>query len=155
MNLVVNEWLLEFFLPGTLPENYEELFRFFDSVQECKRKIIIGRETQFTIKFYRFMKLYGNNLSFKQNYVKLHRLLFIDTTRTIIVERHEIKNIPDKDMEGVHSDDRYLLELAASVPNSIIISTDNRLIDALARMPQYPIIHLKDYLKTFNEKGCE
>jgi hypothetical protein len=155
MNLVVNEWLLEYFVPGTPRSHQNELLEFFDCIQKCRHKIVVGRETPFAQKFYKFMKQYGHDSAFKHNYAMLNGILFRDTERTILVERNNTTPVPDEHMISVHSDDRYLLELVNSVPESMIISTDGRLIEALSQHPEYPIVHLQDYIKQVRDTGCK
>lgn len=147
MNIVVNEWLLEYFVPGTSREVWERVLSFFDNVQRLDRKMVIGWETPFTRKFYRFMKEHGHNRTFKENYTRLNDLLFKNSERTILVGSGEMNSVTEEEMEGVHVDDRYLLELVRTVPNSVIVSTDERLIKALEGKKDFPILHLKDYLE--------
>ncbi len=148
MNLVVNEWLLEYSVPGASKAHHSLLLAFLDTVRASDHRMVIGRETPFTQKFYRFMKAFGGDLSFKRSFSTLFRLLFLDPGTTILVERTETKTVADEEVAGIHSDDRYLLELVRTVEDSTIVSTDNRLIEALARRPQFPIIHLEQYLST-------
>jgi hypothetical protein len=146
MNLVVNEWLLEYFTPGTPVESRVILKAFFDNIQSTGRKMVIGRETPFTAKYYRYMKLHGQDTAFKANYVRLNEVLFQDPLRTIIVETDEMAEVSDQEMSGVHGDDKYLLQLVRSIPDSMIVSTDSRLIGALAGNVAFPVIHLEKYL---------
>jgi len=120
---------------------------FFDNIQSTGRKMVIGRETPFTVKYHRYMKLHGQDMVFKANYVKLNKVLFQDPLRTIIVEKAEMRVVTDEEMSGVHNDDRYLLELVRSVPDSVIVSTDARLIQALSGKGSFPIVHLEEYLR--------
>jgi len=109
--------------------------------------MVIGRETPFTVKYYRYMKMHGHDMAFKTNYLRLNELLFQDPLRTIIVEKEEMAEVSVQEMSGVHGDDKYLLQLVRSIPDSIIISTDTRLIDALAGKDAFPAIHLAKYLE--------
>jgi predicted nucleic acid-binding protein len=77
----------------------------------------------------------------------LLNLLFKDTLRTRILEESEIVRLPDELLTGIHDDDRYLLELANTVKESVIITTDSRLIEALAEKKIARSIHLLNYIK--------
>lgn len=147
MNLVVNEWLLEYFPPGTSRENWERVQSFFDRIEKLDRMMVIGRETPFTRKFYRYMKIHGHNRVFKENCTRLNDLLFKNPQRTILVEPSQTRSVADEEAKGVHADDRYLLDLVRTIPDSVIVSTDERLIKALEGTTTFPIVHLKDYLE--------
>ncbi len=148
MNLVVNEWLLEYSIPSATKANKELVLAFLNHIKYKNEKMVVGRETPFTQKYYRFMKTYGYDLAFKRSFQTLLRLLFQDADTTILVERSDTKSVTDLEMDGVHADDRYLLELVRTVDDSIIISTDQRLIDRLMSRPGFPIIHLANYLSS-------
>ena len=147
MYLVVNEWLLEYSVPGTDKTRVSQVSQFFQKFYSSPSMIVIGRTTPFTSKFYRFFKQHESDPVFKQNYIKLLNLLFKDTLRTRILEESEIERLPDELLTGIHDDDRYLLELANTVKESVIITTDSRLIKALAEKKIARSIHLLEYIK--------
>ena len=147
MYLVVNEWLLDYSVPGTDKTRVSQVNQFFQKFYSSPSKIVIGRETPFTTKFHRFFKQHERDLVFKKNYLKLHNLLFKNTLRTRILEESEIERLPDELLTGIHDDDWYLLELANTVKESVIITTDSRLIKALAEKKIARSIHLLDYIK--------
>jgi hypothetical protein len=150
MFLVINEWLLEYSIPISYCNYSADLQAFISKFYLSNSKMVVGKGTPFTNKFYRFFKQYECDLEFKNRYRKLYDLLFRDSTRTILLENYEIVKVSDELMQGIHNDDRYLLELAATVPGSIIVSTDQRLIDALLNKGYKNIIHLKEYLDDKN-----
>lgn len=146
MHLVVNEWLLEYLIPGTEFGKKAQVNTFFNLFFKSSSKIVIGRATPFISKYYRYLGQYGYDFVFKKNYKKLYELLFLNSTRTIIVEKEETKHIQEEKLSGIHNDDWYLLDLAFTVPDSTIISTDSRLIDAVSLKNIAKIMHLHAYI---------
>ena len=94
------------------------------------------------------MKQYGDDLSFKKRFVILNGFFFHDSLRTILVETNEMQAVPNEDMVGVNRDDLYLLELAITAPDAIIVTTDTKLIQTLTERGTIRIIHLEDYLES-------
>ncbi len=148
MNLIVNEWVLEYCLPHTPALDRKRLVSFLEKFQYENSKIVIGRETPFTQKFYRYMKQYGYDPLFKKKFVILNNIFFHDSLKTILVEKDEIRVLPNEDKVGVNSDDLYLLELAITVPDASIVSTDTKLIQTVTEKGIIKIIHLMEYLES-------
>jgi hypothetical protein len=144
MYLVVNEWLLEYFIPSVSQEKARLARRFLDKVAQTSAIMIIGYGTPFVDKFHRFMKVHGDDLRFKKMFSTLGGLLFRDFEKTLIIT--EPSEIDQDDLEGVNRDDWYLIQLARTVPESTIITTDTKLIDVVRRKGQVPILHLNEYL---------
>jgi hypothetical protein len=146
MNLVVNEWLVEFLIPGADAGDKARLQRFLDKFLGSPAQIVIGRQTPLTQKFYRYLKRHGTNHVYKRNAIKLRDLVLYDPSRTQIVENDSLVMLPPDRLSGIHNDDWYLLHLANTVPDSIVVSVDTRLIRAVTDSGVVRIIHLDDYL---------
>ena len=146
MNYVINEWFDEFMIPSAPEADKARLQAFLRKFYTESSKIVIGRETPFTQKFYKYFKQYENDHVFKQRTTKIFHLLFRDDLKTKIVETYEVKHLPPEILATLPSSDLYLIELANTVPDSIIVTEDNRLIDAVICNPVVKIMHLDEYI---------
>jgi len=145
MHLVVNEWLLDYCKPGTSPQDQGSLLAFLEKLYNSQSKIVIGSVTPFTIKFYRYYQKYRYDMECKHKFDRLNNL-FRDLAKTIKVEPYETKGLTDEDIKDIHRKDHYLLELAVTVSDSIIVSVDIPLITNLSK-GSIRVIHLHDYLR--------
>jgi hypothetical protein len=142
MEIVVNEWLLDYMRPDSKDSDKIKTFKKFVNawVKKCD-KIVIRRKSPFTSKFYRHMKQFGWNPDFKECSKRLLDLLFYNSDKTIIVEEADIKKLPKEIEEKTPLDDKYLIELAYSSRDKIIVTTDQRLKEKL-----HDDVDLKIYL---------
>jgi hypothetical protein len=147
MYLVVNEWLVEFLIPPASTADKARLQAFFDKFMPTPSKIVIGRVTPFTQKFYRFLKQYERNDRIRRNFLEVKGLLFQDSLKTIIVEPEAVRPVAPHQLVGIHDDDWYLIHLANSVRDSVILSIDARLIKAVTTRQVANILHLDAYLR--------
>jgi len=129
--IVVNEWLLHYMAPGSKDIYFPD--RFLDFVQSKSLPIVIKRPSPFTDKYFRFCKvlkklkpLYGKRLFLEMNDSNKVRLV---KPEDILLLPAEIENLFQKVL--VKEDDRYLVELVCTIPTSVLVTTDNPLVNAL------------------------
>ena len=146
MQFVVNEWLLEYLTPNADEDNFKKVNKFIEYISGQSHKIVIGRKNPFITKFYKFSKEYSWNESSNKNFKKLHNLLFRDSERTLIIEDNELYKIPEELKNKTHSKDIYLIELALSTEDKIIITTDSKLKEMLKDVNDLNIELLDDFL---------
>ncbi len=152
MQLVVNEWMLDFLVPGAENQQIAKVNKFIKFISENSHQIVIGRKNNFVSKLYHYMKRYGWNLIFKARFKKLSQLLFFDHARTKIIEEHELTPLSDEIISITPDDDLYLLQLAFSTEDKTIITTDARLKNVLQIVQEVNICLLDDY---FADNGID
>lgn len=131
MEIVVNEWLLDYLRPDAKEEDKNLAMKFVNSwVQNC-HKVVIRRNSPFTSKFYRYMGQSGGDIACRQRFSKLFGVLFLDPERTRILDDCDVKALPKDLADKIPSDDKYLIELWHSVPGSVVVTTDEKLKDSL------------------------
>lgn len=130
MEFVVNEWLLDFLLPDADPQNKSMAIQFLEAAVKKGDKIVVRRPSPFFKKFYRYMKQFGSDVGCKKRLTYLNNL-FHDSERTIIIDDADTNNLPADIENLVPADDKYLVELALSCNDKIIITTDTRLKEKL------------------------
>jgi hypothetical protein len=149
MEIVVNEWLLEYLRPDAPPTNRESAVRFVNALVRKCDKIVIKRNSPFVTKFYRFMGQFGWDASFKKRFSKLNRLLFLDPDKTIIADVSDIEALPEGIADRTPSDDIYLIELWYSKQDRIVLTTDADLKDKLKDIPDLKIYLLGEFLPVY------
>lgn len=149
MEIVVNEWLLNHLCPNADQCDTDLAFEFIKRWMKGPDKVVIRRESPFTKKFYRFMKESENHDDFiRKRFVRLFKSFF-DSNRTVIVEEYDINNLPQELEAKVPSDDRYLIELAYSGSDRIVVTTDTRLKEKLQDEANLKIYLLEEFLQNY------
>lgn len=141
MEIVVNEWLLDYLLPDAAEEERNLARRFMIAWPKKNDKVVIRRQSPFTRKLYRYLKATETKIDFNRPFLRLHKFLFRDSDKTILVEESEITKLPNELEATTPPDDKYLIELAYSKPDRIILTSDTKLKEQLKDE-----IHLKIYL---------
>lgn len=122
MNVVPNEWLLEYLI-GTENEQ-ARAHLFLDTIEAQGHKLVIRQASSFSAKLFRFMK--SSSKPMKRLY-----LLLWDADKVWLLSEHDIQPVPQQILESTPHDDTYLVETAHSVPDSVIVTTDNSLKNKL------------------------
>ncbi len=153
MQFVVNEWLLDYIVPNTAEEKIVAVNKFIQFISDNEHQIVIGRDNNFVSKFHQFMKQYGWHSDFKRRFKKLRQLLFYDSIRTLIIEKSDLANVDGNIESLTPEDDLYLVELAFSSEDKIIVTTDTRLKSALESVHNLDVILLPDFMR-INHIDC-
>ena len=149
MEIIVNEWLLEYLRPDAQEPDRTAALRFVNAlVQKCD-KMVIKRNSPFVSKFHGFMKQFGWDTSFKKRFSKLNRLLFLDPDKTIIADDTDIEALPEAMADRTPADDIYLIELWYSKQDRIVLTTDGDLKDKLKHIPALKIYLLGEFLPAY------
>jgi predicted nucleic acid-binding protein len=148
MKFIINEWLLEYLRLETCQNKRDTALKVISKLIEKKDIIVIRRPSRFLDKYYRYMKVYGVDIEFK-NIFKGLNLLFRNSERTIFIDDSDCKlPIPMIFLKDP-SDDYYLIEAAVNCSDSCIITTDARLKEALSDENLVKIILLDDFITEY------
>lgn len=149
MKIVVNEWLLDYICPGIDLKKISMADQFISGLLKKCDKIVIGRATPFVKKFYHHMKKFGSDTDFKRRSTKLNELFFRNLDKTIILDDVNIEKVPKEIEEKAPADDKYLIKLAYSSEDKIIVTTDQRLKDKLQDEVDIKIYLLPEFLAEY------
>jgi predicted nucleic acid-binding protein len=149
MEIVVNEWLLDYMCPSTQLQKISMAIKFINGLVKKCDKMVIGRATPFASKFYCYMKRFGWDIDFKKRYAKLNYLLFRNSDKTIIIEKDNVNKLPKEIEEKIPVDDKYLIELVYSSRDRIILTTDGRLKEKLKDEVDLKICLLEEFLQEY------
>lgn len=151
MQIVVNEWLLEYMCPNAESNNRQMTIQFLNAIVKKCDKMVIGNPSSFVSKFYRFMKKFGWDIDFKEGFKKLNLLLFRNSDKTIIIDSADKRELPKEIEEEIPAgdDDRYLVELAYCTIDRIIVTTDTPLKEKLHGKDGFKVYLLGEFLKEY------
>jgi predicted nucleic acid-binding protein len=150
MEIVVNEWLLDYLRPNSEKFKRDLALKFVNTwVKNCD-KVLIRRPSPFIKKFYTYMKQFESDLDFKKRFKKVNELLFYNLDKTIIIDDNEVKSLPEGIGQKDLGDDKYLIELAYSSTDPIIVTTDERLKEKLKDESDLKVYLLEEFMKNYS-----
>lgn len=148
MEIIVNEWLLEYLRPDAQESERTAAIQFLNAFDKKCDKIVIKKQSQFVGKFYNYSKFSEQFINSKPLFSRLH-LLFRDADKTIIVEESDLQDLPNEIAGKTPSDDKYLIELWYSKQNRIVVTTDTKLKDKLKDTVGLKIYLLQEFLQDY------
>lgn len=148
MEIVVNEWLLDYLCPDTEEYKKELVIKFVNAWEQGRYGVVIRRPSPFLKKFYQYWQRFGRDTDIKKRFLKLS-LLFYDSDKTIIADERDIRKLPEELEAKTPSDDKYLIELCYSKSGRIIITTDTPLKQKLEDEPDLKIYLLEEFLQEY------
>jgi len=124
MDIVPNEWLLDYLNPAGDPRKRSFVLDFLLALWKNGHRLVIGRDNRFSSKFYRCMKDFGFCPGAKKTLSVLFRS-FYDSQKIVIID--ETTRLSGDLAAKAPQDDRYLLELGYSSGDRSVVTTDRRL----------------------------
>jgi hypothetical protein len=149
MEIIVNEWLLEYLRPDAQKSERTAAIQFLNAfVKKCD-KIVIKRKSPFVNKFYDYSKRSEQDIDCKQRFSMVYKLLFRASDRTIIADDNELQALPEDIAAKTPVDDTYLIELWYSKQERIVLTTDTKLKEKLKDVPDLKICLLEEFLQEY------
>jgi len=149
MEIVVNEWLLDYLHPNTEESKRNLTLKFINTLVKKCDKMLIRRSSPFVKKFYMYMKQFEQDLNFKRRFKKMNELLFRNPDKTTIIDDEDVKFLPKEFEQKVPIDDKYLVELAYSSVDKIIITTDEKLKERIKDESDLKIYLFEEFMKNY------
>jgi hypothetical protein len=154
MDLVVNEWLPEYFRPSASREQKLQLQTFLQRFMERGDRIIVREPSPFIGKIYRYANDYQSIESIVTPIRNFIKLVLEDSNRSFRVWDNEIEELPESVEErltiGNYVSDKYLFEAATTIEaEKLIVTTDARLKAHFEDEPWCKLELLADFLATY------
>lgn len=153
MDLVVNEWLPEYFKPNASNDEKQKLEKFLNRFIEKNDKIYVRRPSEFYRKIHRYKKDYQNNLKVNDQIGKFINLILINSDRCFIVDDDEFElseEIRKKLIEGGNTvSDTYLFEAASATQTKLILTTDVKLKALMENNETFKVELLDNFLSNY------
>jgi hypothetical protein len=154
MDLVLNEWVPEYFRPDTPQDKRRQLERFLNSFMNSDDKLIVRRPSPFLEKIERYAKANQHRsevvepirVFIKHILQNIDRCEFVDDDQPIILP----ELVEEKLSPGNFSSDRYLFEAASCIGSQkTIVTTDKKLVNQFSDVSWCRLILLSDFLDQF------
>jgi len=149
VEIVVDEWLLEYMRPDAKDDDRLLALRFVNAWKRRCDRLLLRRPSPFVKKFYRYMKSFGRDLDFKGRFSKLNLLLFRDTLKTRILDDADVPSLQKEVADTIPCDDRYLIEAASCSEERLLVTTDERLRERLSHWTGYAVYSPAEFLAKF------
>lgn len=149
MEIIVNEWLLEYFRPDAQASDKARAAQFLNAFREKPDKMVIKRESAFTRKLYDYMGGFGWDVCSRKRFSDLHKLVFLDSDKTIIADEGDLQDLPEDIAAKTPADDIYLIELWYSNQERIVLTTDAKLKERFKDVPNLKICLLGEFLQEY------
>jgi len=148
---VINEWLPEDLIGANGWERQAESFKFLEILRDKPDRIAVLEGSPWMGKAYRLMRHQDRIIRMLSKY--LHQSILVDSNKCLRLNQGELKSLPDEMKARSPSEDLYLVEVYYTAGASALITTDQKLLNALTTTG----IHvesrddfLKDYLLISN-----
>ena len=152
MDLVVNEWLPEFFKPDCEVENQRLLQEFISKFLRKNDTIYVRQPSEFLRKILRYQKDYQTNQKVYQNLRTFDALVLRDSNRTVFIDE-DVVELPEEANQllsvGNYASDTYLFEAAMFTTSKLIVTTDAKLVVQMKDNSTFKVVLLSDFLRTY------
>jgi hypothetical protein len=155
MELVVNEWLPEYLRGDADLISNAKAIQFLNKFMQKDDMLTVKFGSPFTDKIYKYQSDFGGFPIVSKNFNVLSGIIFRDLQKTRIIYADEVQPIPAETHNLLHTpgtnyySDYYLFEAAHLTESKIIITTDVKLRDFMSADPNFKIVLLEDFLRTY------
>jgi hypothetical protein len=145
--LVLNEWVIHDLNGDNSKKRQKETLQFLRRIQEKSDHIVVLYGSVWARKAYQLMSESRPELREISKF--LHRNFLLDPQKCNLVYPHDIPPIPGDVQAVLSSDDSYLIALCLLDPESIIVTTDEGLIEALSKFSSITVRLRHEFLKSY------
>jgi hypothetical protein len=153
MELVVNEWLPEYFKPDATHQEKQKLETFLHKFLDSKDMLVVRNPCEFLRKIYRYGKDYQNNTKTYNLITNFIKLILQDSERCRFINDNDFalpESVRNKLVEGGNTvSDTYLFEAASVTENKLIITTDVKLKALMDDFDKYKVELLDTFLTAY------
>jgi hypothetical protein len=149
MEIIVNEWLLEYLRPDAPITDRDAAVQFVKTLVRKCDKMVIKRKSPFANKLYAYMYSFGWDACSRKRFSDLHKLVFLDSDKTIIADDSDLQDLPEDISAKTPTDDKYLIELWYVKQDRIVLTTDAKLKEKLKDVPDLKICLLVEFLQQY------
>ena len=154
MELVVNEWLMEYLRPNASHAEKALAQQFLQRfMQREDDKIFVREPSAFLDKVFRYTKVYINNTEILQFYRQFIKQILLNQNKCCRVT--ENVDLNDALLEKLNqpntnfNSDTYLFEAATFTKDKIIVTTDEKLAYQMRNIEAIKVVLLSDFLKDY------
>lgn len=149
MEIVVNEWLLEYLRPDAQISDKTAAIQFLNAFLKKQDKMVIKRKSPFANKLCDYLHRFGWDDCSRKRFSDLYNLVFLDSDKTIIADESDLRDLPKDIVAKTPADDIYLVELWYSNQERVVLTTDTKLKEKLKDVIGLKICLLPEFLQQY------
>lgn len=148
---VINEWLIHDLLGDNGEEAREESYKLLVKLKEKCDRIAVLNGSPWMNKAYMLMKCGEAPTRFLSKY--LHGVILRDPKKCEMLNKSEIKDLPENVKNLVPQDDLYLFEIYYSTSAKLLVTSDQRLLQVFSNASDINMViklrdeFLREYLR--------
>ena len=150
--IVLNEWLIHDLLGENASDRQKESVKFLRMLITKCDKICVLKGSTWMKKAYQMME--QSDPLIRRISKQLHLGILQDLDKAILLEKEEIKPLPEELTDKIPEDDQYLVQTYLSIKANFLITTDIRLKETLSSFKEFRVKlrdeFLDEYLKEDN-----
>ncbi len=154
MELVINEWLLEYMRPDAKKANKEIALKILEEIDKGKIKIAVRTPSPFTAKCLKYRKAFQQDFFSGQILKVFVAEVLQNMDKCRLVNDDDFEPLPEDCTRilsrGNLSSDTYLFEAANTTAQKIILTTDRKLAKAFEKNPTFRVTLLSDFNDLFS-----
>lgn len=160
MEIIVNEWLPEYFKRSASRDEKEQLVSILNFlISKPDIRIVVKRPSPFLEKIYAYSKSLQGFTAEYQELKKFIQIILRDSNKCRFVTDNET-NLNEEFVEFIHangnySSDLYLFEAGSTTELKIIITTDQKLIDYINNRENFNLITPSDFIRNIINNNVE
>jgi hypothetical protein len=133
--LILNEWVICDLTCENGKERQEETYEFLAQIEQKCDYLVLLYGSPWMLKAFKFMKESSRDQTLRRLSKFLFGTFIANQSKGKMFYGSEIPPMPPELESIVSIDDSYLVALCLAVPESIIVTTDTKLMAALCNVP--------------------
>jgi hypothetical protein len=148
--IIIDEWLFHDLLAENGDEKQNNAFLFLFKFLKKPDKIVILRGSPFEAKMFRFIKESEKDTALNVISKLFHKAIIPNSSKTLFLNREDLKPIPLKLLKLIPEDDIYLFQIHLTVKGSFILTSDGRWPTKLVQNKAVKVLMKDPFLKKYN-----
>lgn len=147
--LILDEWVIHDLRGDNGEERQKETFQFLEQVDTKCDHLVLLRRSPWMAKAHKLMKESEPKLRLISRF--LHLTFIRNSLKNTTLNANEIPALPQELQMLISPKDSYLIALNKAVPESIIVTTDVDLVQALSDLPNMTIRVRNEFVENYSE----
>lgn len=145
--LVLNEWVIHDLKGENGQERQSETYQFLERVERKCDHLVVLRGSPWMTKAFGLMSESDELVRYFSKF--LHGGFLRTPSKCTIYDANELAAIPHDIEAIVPSDDSYLIALHLTEPESVIVTTDEKLVGALSKLTDIRVRLRDEFLTSY------
>ena len=131
--LALNEWLFADVTGENSSANQLAALKFLEVFADTPDRIVWPRASPWENKFYQLSKNADRSPMVRKAVILLLKRIRLDSMKAVIIDVPHCAALDPAVADGIPKEDHYLVQAALAARAEVLVSTDNKLLDAISR----------------------